>query len=242
MHPKRLQFTVHAGSLAVVLDTRRDKSIIDGKVTIQISLARQRPTSSDQRLDQTQDAHCEPAISSGEAGSKPSTWNPTAQSFPDGVEILQDCCNAQVDICFVHGLTGNRHGTWTASGQTAPWPKVLLASRLNKARILTYGYDAYVVRKSVASTNGLSNHAKNLLNDLTTNRAGADAASRPLMFVAHSLGGLVFKEAILLSRNNPDPHFRGIFDCTKGIAFMGTPHEDPGWPTGLKCRLRLWGL
>jgi protein SERAC1 len=27
------------------------------------------------------------------------------------------------------------------------------------------------------------------------------------------------------SRNNPEPHLRGISDCTKGIVFLGTPHR-----------------
>jgi hypothetical protein len=43
--------------------------------------------------------------------------------------------------------------------------------------------------------------------------------------VAHSLGGLVCKMAILRSRNNPQVHLRGIFDSVKGIIFMGTPHR-----------------
>ena len=30
---------------------------------------------------------------------------------------------------------------------------------------------------------------------------------------------------MLLSRNNPEPHLQGIFDCAKGIAFMATPHR-----------------
>ncbi|KAF6513697.1 hypothetical protein HZS61_007022 [Fusarium oxysporum f. sp. conglutinans] len=146
-------------------------------------------------------------------------------SFPDGVKVLHDCRDATIDICFVHGLTGNRDSTWTANGQSKPWPETLLPPKLSRARILTYGYDAYIVRNSVASTNGLIDHATNLLNDLTTDRAGSNASSRPLVFVAHSLGGLVCKEAVLLSRNNPEPHLRGIFDCTKGIVFLGTPHR-----------------
>ncbi|KAH6981802.1 Alpha/Beta hydrolase protein [Ilyonectria sp. MPI-CAGE-AT-0026] len=146
-------------------------------------------------------------------------------AFPDGVEVLHDCPDATIDICFVHGLSGNRVGTWTAKGQSKPWPETLLPLKLSRARILTYGYDAYIVRKPVASTNGLIDHATNLLNDLTTDRARSNASSRPLVFVAHSLGGLVCKEAILLSRNNPEPHLRGIFDCTKGIIFLGTPHR-----------------
>jgi len=139
--------------------------------------------------------------------------------------VLYDCSEATIDICFVHGLTGNRDSTWTADGQSTPWPKTLLPPKLSKARILTYGYDAYIVRKSVASSNRLIDHATNLLNDLTTDRACCNASSRPLIFVTHSLGGLVCKEVILLSRNNPEAHLRGIFDRIKGIIFMGTPHK-----------------
>lgn len=151
--------------------------------------------------------------------------NPPIPSFPDGVKVLHDCPDATVDICFVHGLTGDRESTWTADGQSAPWPKTLLPPKLEKARILTYGYDAYIVRKGVASSNRLIDHATNLLNDLTTDRVCCNALSRPIIFVVHSLGGLVCKKAILLSRNNPETHLRGIFNCTIGILFMGTPHR-----------------
>jgi hypothetical protein len=158
--------------------------------------------------------------------SGPSSGSPPPiPSFPDGVEVLYDFSEATIDICFVHGLTGNRDSTWTAHGQSTPWPKTLLPAELSKARILTYGYDAYIVRQSVASSNRLIDHATNLLNDLTTDRARRNASSRPLIFVSHSLGGLVCKEAILLSRNNPDVHLRDIFDHIKGIMFMGTPHK-----------------
>jgi hypothetical protein len=34
----------------------------------------------------------------------------------------------------------------------------------------------------------------------------------------------VCKKAILLSRNNPEPHLKSIFKCVKGIIFLGTPH------------------
>ncbi|RYO87921.1 hypothetical protein DL764_008800 [Monosporascus ibericus] len=160
-----------------------------------------------------------------ETGSGQPPDSPPPASFPDGVKVLHDCPDATVDIYFVHGLTGDRNSTWTAHGQSTPWPKTLLPSRLRNARILTYGYDAHIVRKSVAGSNRLIEHATNFLHDLTTDRASCDASSRPLIFVAHSLGGLICKEAILLSRNNPESHLQGIFDCTKGIVFMGTPHK-----------------
>ncbi|POR33551.1 Uncharacterized protein TPAR_06245 [Tolypocladium paradoxum] len=33
------------------------------------------------------------------------------------------------------------------------------------------------------------------------------------------------KEAILLSRNNPEPHLRNVFSCVLGVMFMGTLHR-----------------
>lgn len=85
--------------------------------------------------------------------------------FPDGVKMLHDYPDAVVDICFIHGLTGNRDTTWTARGQATPWPAELLPPKLQKARILTFGYDAYIAQKSISSTNRLIDHATNLLND-----------------------------------------------------------------------------
>jgi hypothetical protein len=158
------------------------------------------------------------------------------------VKVLHDCPDATVDICFVHGLTGDRESTWTAEGQSAPWPQTLLPPKLNTARILTYGYDAYVLRISVASANRLSDHARNLLAKLTTNRELHHASARPLIFVAHSLGGLVCKEAILLSKDNPEPHLRGIFGCTKGVVFMGTPHKGAWMATWASISASALGL
>ncbi|KAK3897920.1 hypothetical protein C8A05DRAFT_19405 [Staphylotrichum tortipilum] len=145
--------------------------------------------------------------------------------FPDGIKVLYDSPDAAVDVCFIHGLNGDREKTWTADRQSAPWPEILLPSELQDVRILVYGYNAHVVRKGVAASTRLVDHAANLLGDLTSDRARYSASSRPLVFVAHSLGGLVCKKAILLSRNNPEPHLRSIFDYTKGVIFMGTPHK-----------------
>lgn len=163
-------------------------------------------------------------------------------SFPDGIIPLGGSRDATIDICFVHGLTGNRTTTWTAPGQLGPWPGKLLPEKIDSARILTYGYDAYLVKKAVASSNELRNHANNFLHDLTSYRAQSNSTSRPLILVAHSLGGLVCKEACLASWNNPEDHLRDIFNSLVGIAFMGTPHRGswmadwagiPAWALGI---------
>jgi len=160
--------------------------------------------------------------------------SPVEPLFPDGVKVLHDCPDAAVDVCFVHGLMGNRDSTWTANGQSTPWPQTLLPPHLPRARILTFGYDAYVVRGSVASKNRLMDHAASLLNDLTNDREACGASARPLIFVAHSLGGLVCKEAIMRSRHHPEPHQRAVFGCVRGVVFMGTPHRGSWMATWAK--------
>lgn len=81
------------------------------------------------------------------------------------------------------------------------------------------------MRNPVASSNRLIDHATNLLADLTSDRAIHKATHRPLIFIAHSVGGIVCKEAVLQSRNNPEVHLRSVFNSLEGIIFMGTPHK-----------------
>ncbi|RHZ68077.1 hypothetical protein CDV55_107889 [Aspergillus turcosus] len=49
--------------------------------------------------------------------------------------------------------------------------------------------------------------------------------NRPIIFVAHSLGGVLLKKALLLAHHNiQDPRFKLVVQCLSGILFMGTPH------------------
>lgn len=48
---------------------------------------------------------------------------------------------------------------------------------------------------------------------------------RSIIFVVHSLGGLVVEKALCLSRGRAQHHLRQIESCTSGIVFLGTPHN-----------------
>lgn len=149
-----------------------------------------------------------------------------AATTNDGIRVLKNPRKANVDICFVHGLNGNRIDTWMAAGQSVPWPESLLPQIFSKACILTFGYDANIMNAfSTASSNRLLDHATALLHDLEAFRARNGATCRPLFFVAHSLGGLVCKQAIIRSRHNAEHRLQDIFTSLRGIIFMGTPHR-----------------
>lgn len=107
---------------------------------------------------------------------------------------------------------------------------MLLLLKLNKAYILIYDYNAYIMQKSVALSNQLINYAMNLLNDLTTDRACCNALSYSFIFVIHSLNDLVCKKIILFLWNNSEAHLQNIFDCIKDIIFINTSYKK-AWMT-----------
>ena len=154
-------------------------------------------------------------------------------AFPQGLDEFCNPVQASVDIVFVHGLTGDRERTWTHPDCDQPWPREILTKLIPDARILTYGYDAYVIgRDGPVTRNRLHDHARDFLNDLVGYRRRTKTLARHLMFIVHSLGGLLCKDMLLLSRNAADSHLRDAIESTIAIAFMGTPHSGSalaGW-------------
>lgn len=117
------------------------------------------------------------------------------KTFLLGIKLLHDCENSVVDIIFIHGLTGDCHKTWRAKSATSPWPQTLLSSELPNTRIPTFGHDAYVTDwRGMVSKNRIGNHAMNLLAAVTAYREKDDTNDRPIIFVCHSLGGLVCED------------------------------------------------
>jgi hypothetical protein len=50
------------------------------------------------------------------------------------------------------------------------------------------------------------------------------SVGRPIIFVAHSLGGLVCEDAIFTCNNPTSSAQRDILDSVRGLIFLGTPH------------------
>lgn len=130
-----------------------------------------------------------------------------------------------MDIVFVHGLTGNAYNTWLHKDTRVHWPSQLLRQDIPDARILSYGYDADIVNFwNPASNSRLSSHAENMVGDLVRKRERTSTETRQILFVAHSLGGLVVEQALSHSRNAVERFLHQIEHCTTGIVFLGVPH------------------
>ncbi|KAJ9637284.1 hypothetical protein H2199_007571 [Coniosporium tulheliwenetii] len=130
------------------------------------------------------------------------------------------------DIVFVHGLTGDSCTTWRHAQTGLYWPKELLSKDFADARILSFGYDADVVKFwNPASSHRVGNHAENLLGALSRIRVRTESEHRETIFTTHSLGGLVIEDALRISRASAEEHIQLIERHTVAIGFLGTPHH-----------------
>ncbi|RKL14277.1 hypothetical protein BFJ68_g6670 [Fusarium oxysporum] len=127
----------------------------------------------------------------------------------------------KIDIIAISGLGGHAFGSFKERDGNHMWLRDSLPSDLTHedtteptARVMIYGYES-----SVANSNNFQN-----LEDLSTSFHNSLLAlaraptTRPIIFVAHSLGGLIVKQ----SKNEDDLK---LVKATYGIVFFGVPHD-----------------
>ncbi|KAH8892162.1 hypothetical protein GQ53DRAFT_806100 [Thozetella sp. PMI_491] len=141
--------------------------------------------------------------------------------------------DTKVDIVFVHGLHGDRIKTWTSEptrkNPSVFWPKDLLPIRCTTARILSFGYNASAAHfyplfgpGKVPPTTTIDDHSTALLDSLIGLRTRTETNDRPIIFVAHSLGGLVCANAIS-KQHGTETAEKALVGKVRGMIFLGTP-------------------
>lgn len=128
------------------------------------------------------------------------------------------------DIIFVHGLAGHSWSTWHPQDNKVRQDANFWLSWLGEdlqhngidVGVWTFGYEAARFQFS-GSAMARFDQASNLLEYLEVN----DIGERPLIFVTHSMGGLLVKETIRTAQNF---NKQAIIKQTKGIVFLSTPH------------------
>ncbi|KAH8743168.1 Alpha/Beta hydrolase protein, partial [Hyaloscypha finlandica] len=135
-------------------------------------------------------------------------------------------------IIAVHGLSGGAASTWTHPANQTLWLRDLLPNivqdldNLTSARIWTFGYNANIIFSPAVA--GISDFTRSLLGYLEGNGINTgvtrDIEQRKVIFIAHSLGGVVVKSALIDAGRHGSQH-RWLLDATVGIVFLGTPHQ-----------------
>ncbi|KAF8537519.1 hypothetical protein BDD12DRAFT_846410 [Trichophaea hybrida] len=122
------------------------------------------------------------------------------------LKVLVDPPEVELDIVAVHGLNPSNkedhaEATWTASNNKM-WLKDFLPTQLPTARILLFGYNADVAFET--SVAGVEEYVESLLNRLRgKRRVSRTAMTRPIIFICHSLEGIITKKALTISKLDP---------------------------------------
>lgn len=138
--------------------------------------------------------------------------------------------NFPVDIIALHGLGGTPHKTWTHTTKNTPtgeekgvfWLKDFLPLEFPGCRVFTYGYNAKIYFSR--GTGQIESFARTLLELVMDIRTKREDMKRPIVFVAHSMGGLVVKKALTLATLDLR-RYGNIVASTAAILFLATPHR-----------------
>ncbi|KAH1339728.1 hypothetical protein KXX14_006904 [Aspergillus fumigatus] len=116
------------------------------------------------------------------------------------------------DLVAIHGLNGDPINTWTHTETEVMWLRDLLPAAIPDIRIMTFGYNARF--KNFTAQQDLRSISLKLLTELVDLRTTEDEKSRPIVFVCHSLGGIIAKK-----------EQEKVQQAVYGILFLGTPHN-----------------
>ncbi|KAI3420359.1 hypothetical protein GPALN_003660 [Globodera pallida] len=123
----------------------------------------------------------------------------------------------KIDIVLVHGLRGSAFRTWRQKEvpnqkTTLFWPKDWLPIDVNEPiRVIAVDYSSrfFKLNKSMET---ISARAQRFNEEFRRNGIG----ERPVVFICHSLGGLLVKQLLLENE--------ALLSKTVGVLFMATPH------------------
>jgi pimeloyl-ACP methyl ester carboxylesterase len=171
--------------------------------------------------------------------------NPDGDRFPDPMlrpfDHRWNPTEFEADIILVHGLGGDSRSTWTNTA--GMWPIIWLLDAqvgiqsmlhqynindlpaANRIRVLTVSHRAAMFNIDIESDPQYI--ARRLVGLLFSVGVG----SKPIIWLAHSLGGLIVKEILFATQNGSQ---RDIFNSTKGVVFFGTPHCGAPWASTLR--------
>lgn len=154
------------------------------------------------------------------------------------IEILADGGSASpgtpaLDIVFVHGLGGDKLTTWQADPDSF-WPR-WLSEMFPSCRVSSFGYDSQKLAGFLTGGGASLHDIALALADSLTNR---EVVAPRVLFVCHSLGGLVVKQMLRRCSDSIVPEYKELGQSIVGIAFLGTPHQGATFASSVDHLLR----
>ncbi|KAH7038398.1 uncharacterized protein B0I36DRAFT_316105 [Microdochium trichocladiopsis] len=138
----------------------------------------------------------------------------------------------KIDIVAISGLGGYVFGLFKERGGEHMWlrdalPYYIVDPETGRpmARIVIYGYLSPVADSdSMQNVDDIAGQFREQLSGLVVVALGGDPSPRPVVFISHSLGGLVLKETIISLAASDDDVAARVRRAIYGLIFFGVPH------------------
>ncbi|KAH8721576.1 hypothetical protein GQ44DRAFT_623108 [Phaeosphaeriaceae sp. PMI808] len=133
---------------------------------------------------------------------------------------VKDDEDHKIDFIAVSGLSSHPFGSWKHRRGQFMWLRDALACNPQGARVLLYGYDTGLVQsESFQDIDDIGNKLSFGIRRIRSPQPGEiNSEPRPIVFIAHSLGGLV---AIYRMASTDPVNFQSIY----GLLFFGVPNR-----------------
>lgn len=115
-------------------------------------------------------------------------------------DLMYVSSNLNQSVVAIHGLGGHYKAAWQATGphgSEVNWLKDFIPRVCTDARVMSYGYDSQTVFTQSVAT--IRDQALAFLNAILDVRTDPSSSKRPIIFIAHSLGGIIMKQVSNLS-------------------------------------------
>ncbi|RYP29592.1 hypothetical protein DL767_006644 [Monosporascus sp. MG133] len=141
----------------------------------------------------------------------------------EGITVLHDPAPGKhrADCIAISGLASHPFGSWQPHGKdkTFMWIRDALPASLPGVRTVVYGYGSKLPDSK--SFQSIGDIARTLILHLKIGGWNLPS-SKPVVFLAHSLGGIVLKEAIVQMADR-DESITGILANVRGAVMFGVP-------------------
>ncbi|KAL0099697.1 hypothetical protein PUN28_019834 [Cardiocondyla obscurior] len=152
-------------------------------------------------------------------------WRKIGQDF----EVVLDDCPQNTNACacgpyFCRGDDVCMRCDSDSTSKTLCWPKDWLSVDIPSLRVIGVNYGTSLsMWTPFCPIESMKSTIKERSEEIVTKLKMANVGQRPLIWVAHSMGGLLIKKMLVEEWKTGDKH--GICKRTKAILFYGTPHR-----------------
>lgn len=159
------------------------------------------------------------------------------------VRHLNELSNWGVDIVFIHGLLGgvfyswrqldvkNERGWGTANLVSSEdysycWPRDWMGDLQDRVRVIGVDFDSYISQwGNSCPKESFKTSLKERSEDILEKLKASGVGKRPVVFVGHSMGGLIIKKMLTTAQQSTKDEDQEFAKNTKGVVFYSTPHR-----------------